>query len=357
MDVHSIALFLPNWVGDVVMATPAVRAIRAHFPTARLIGFLRPYVTGVIEGSPWFDELIPFDPRGPRSQRTWAVARQLRRARVDLALLFPNSFRASAAAWLGGCRRRVGYARYGRSFLLTDALTPLCDARGRLIPSPVVDAYNRLARQVGADPSRRMELFTTPRDEAAADVIWARTGMARFTEVVCLNPGAAFGSAKCWPVGYFAHLARDLSERRDSGVLVLCGPAEREVAREIVAQAGRPGVAALADSALSIGLTKACVRRCDLLVTTDSGPRHFAAAFNKPVVTLFGPTHIAWTETYHPAAVHLQKPVECGPCQLRVCPIDHRCMKLLTPAEVFAAVCSLLARFPPAAAQGVRHAG
>jgi heptosyltransferase-2 len=93
---------------------------------------------------------------------------------------------------------------------------------------------------------------------------------------------------------------------------------------------------------LSLGLTKACVRRCDLLVTTDSGPRHFAAAFDRPVVTLFGPTHIAWTETYHPRALHLQKPVDCGPCQRRVCPFDHRCMKGLMPHEVLAAADGLL---------------
>jgi heptosyltransferase-2 len=91
-------------------------------------------------------------------------------------------------------------------------------------------------------------------------------------------------------------------------------------------------------------LTKACVRRCDLLVTTDSGPRHFAAAFNRPVVSLFGPTHIGWTETYYPAAVHLQKRVPCGPCQRRVCPLDHRCMNELLPGEVFAAVRDLLER-------------
>jgi heptosyltransferase-2 len=81
-----------------------------------------------------------------------------------------------------------------------------------------------------------------------------------------------------------------------------------------------------------------------LLITTDSGPRHFAAAFDRPVVTLFGPTHVAWTETYFPQAVHLQKKVDCGPCQLRVCPLDHRCMKLLTPEEVFAAAEGLLGR-------------
>jgi heptosyltransferase II len=163
--------------------------------------------------------------------------------------------------------------------------------------------------------------------------------------VVCLNPGAAFGSAKCWPSEAFATLARKLVDQRGSQVLVLCGPAERELARQIATRAERALVHSLADYPLSLGLTKACIRRADLLITTDSGPRHFAAAFHRPVVTLFGPTHIAWTETYHPKAIHLQKSVDCGPCQLRACPLDHRCMRLLTPTEVFNAATELLTRY------------
>ena len=147
---------------------------------------------------------------------------------------------------------------------------------------------------------------------------------------------------------HFARLARDLAERRGSGVLVLCGPGERETARQIAEGAAHPAVHALSDHPLSIGLTKACIRRCDLLVTTDSGPRHFGIAFDRPVLTLFGPTHIAWTETYHARSVHLQKAVPCGPCQQRVCPLDHRCMKELHPDEVLAAAQALLRRHPPA---------
>jgi heptosyltransferase-2 len=188
-----------------------------------------------------------------------------------------------------------------------------------------------------------MELFTTPRDEAAADAVWEHAGLAG-REVVCLNPGAAFGAAKHWDVASFAALARRLADERGSGVLVLCGPAERDLARQIVTLARRAAVHSLAEQPLSLGLTKACVRRAALLVTTDSGPRHFAAAFDRPVVTLFGPTHIAWTETYYPRAVHLQKPVPCGPCQQRVCPLDHRCMRTLTSDEVYRAAAELLAR-------------
>jgi heptosyltransferase-2 len=327
------------------MATPAVRALRRHFPTARLIGVLRPYVAGVLEGAPWLDGQVLLDTRGPWSRRWPAAAWALRRLRLDVAVLFPNSFRSAWVARLAGCPRRVGYARGGRTWLLSDRLEPLRDAAGGFLVSPVLDAYNRLATHLGCpDPGRRMELFTTATDETAADIVWEQARLHRFREVVCLNPGAAYGSAKHWPAQSFAHLAQLLADQRGSGVLVLCGPGERDLAAEIGARARRDAVCTLADTPLSLGLTKACVRRADLLVTTDSGPRHFAAAFDRPVVTLFGPTHIAWTETHHTRAFHLQKKVECGPCQLRVCPLDHRCMKQLAPEEAFAAAEELLSR-------------
>ncbi len=349
-----IALFLPNWVGDAVMATPAIHALRRRYPDARFLGVLKPYVAGVLDGSPWFDDLVFADKNGGPSRGTLAVARQLLAENVDLAVLFTNTFRSALAAWMGRCKRRIGYARRGRSWLLTDALDPVRDAAGRITPSPALDSYNRLAELAGAAPDRQLRLETTPKQEEAASRVWQRTGLDRCREVICLNPGAAFGASKHWSVLSFANLARRLARERGCGVLVLCGPSERRMARDIVAEAGVSGVCSLADIPLSLGLTMACVRRADLLVTTDSGPRHFAAAFGTPVVTLFGPTHISWTETYFEKAIHLQKKVDCGPCQKRICPLDHRCMTLLTPDEVFAAAQGLLARFPPA---GDRHAG
>ena len=349
-----IAIFLPNWVGDVVMATPAIHALRRRYPKARFLGVLKPYVAGVLDGSPWFDDLIYADKCGGPRHGTLAVARQLLAENVDVAVLFTNTFRSALAAWMGRCRRRIGYALRGRGWLLTDALDPVRDAEGRLTPSPALDAYNRLARMTGAEPDRQLRLYTTPRQESAARHVWQQIGLDRCREVVCLNPGAAFGASKHWSVGSFAALARRFARERGCGVLILCGPSERQMARDIVREAGASGVCSLADVPLSLGLTMACVRRADLLVTTDSGPRHFAAAFGTPVVTLFGPTHIEWTETYFAKAVHLQKKVDCGPCQKRVCPLDHRCMTLLTPDEVFTAAQGLLARFPPT---GDRHAG
>ena len=341
----NVALFLPNWVGDAVMATPAIRALRQHFASANLVGILRPYIADVFAGSPWFDSLIHLDPKGIRSNRWPSVARELRHRQIDLAILFPNSFHSALTAWLGNCRERIGYALHGRSLLLTKRPAWECDASGRRIPSPIVDAYNNLVRAVGCEQvDRRMELFTTPADEAAADRVWNTSGFNARREIVCLNPGAAFGAAKHWPAASFAKVASQLRDERGSQVLVLCGPKERELARAIVQQAGSPAIASLADGDVSLGLTKACIRRSSLLVTTDSGPRHFATSFDRPVVTLFGPTHIAWTETFHPLGVNLQKQVSCGPCQQRVCPLDHRCMTLLTPREIFDASVKLLER-------------
>jgi heptosyltransferase-2 len=347
----NIAVFLPNWIGDAVMATPALRALRNYYPEARFVGVMKPYVADVFEGGDWFDDIILAN-GGSWSQGVLAVAGRLRQIGIELAVLLTNTVRSALTARLGGCRRRIGYARYGRSLLLTDALPPVRDEFGRLKPSPVLDAYNHLAERAGCPRTTHlMELFTTSADERAADQVWERAKLEDFSEVICLNSGAAFGAAKHWPSAYFAALARRLAEERGSGVLVLCGPKECELARAIAAEADHPNVHALADLTapavvdgprLSLGLTKACVRRADLLVTTDSGPRHFAAAFDRPVITLFGPTHIEWTETYHPRAVHLQKKFECGPCQLRVCPLDHRCMRELKPEEVFAAAEGLL---------------
>src|SRR5262245_21195028 len=119
------------------MATPAIRAVRHRYPNSRLIAVGRPYVFGVLEGSPWLNEFIPFDGRGAWSQRLLAVASQLRKHSIDLGLIVPNSFRSALAAWLGRCARRVGYVRYCRSRLLTDRLLPICDSNRKLKPSPI----------------------------------------------------------------------------------------------------------------------------------------------------------------------------------------------------------------------------
>ena len=340
-----IVVFCPNLIGDTVMATPTFRALRARFPEAHLTAVIRPHVAPVLDGTDWFDETILFHHRSRlRAQRTCAVVRQLHRMSSDVAILLPNSFRSAWVAWMAGIPRRIGYARYGRAMLLTDSLKPLRDPAGKLLPTPIVEYYLALTRVLGCrGGSIRLELATTPEDELVADRAWEYLGIQADEQVVCLNTGGAFGPAKNWPAASFAELALRLTNEIGVAVLVLCGPAERAEAAEIARLADHPRVVSLADQPLSLGLSKACVRRAALLITTDSGPRHFAAAFQTPVITLFGPTHIAWTRTAHPHALHLLHPVPCGPCQRPICPEGHhRCMRDLTPDHVLRATLRFL---------------
>jgi heptosyltransferase-2 len=340
-----IVVFCPNLIGDTVMATPAIRALRRCHPDARLVGVIKSSARATLDGTTWFDEVHSFHPKSSNpEERTFGLVRRLRRERYDLAVLFPNSFRSALQAWLAGIPRRVGYARGGRDLLLTDRLTPPLDGSGRFLVTPAVEYYLAIARHLGCPPdSVHLELATTPDDEAAADSVWNALKLPAVDRVVCLNTGGAFGPAKSWPNPYFATLGRRIADELGYSVLVLCGPGERDNAREIARLAGHPRVVTLADQPLSLGLSKACVRRSSLLITTDSGPRHFAAAFNVPVVSLFGPTHIGWTRTNHPRAIHLQHRVPCGPCQRPVCHLrHHRCMTELLPETVYNAAARLL---------------
>ncbi len=340
-----IAVFCPNLVGDLVMATPAFRALRRGHPGAELIAVLRPQLLPLLDGTAWFDRAIEYNPRSSdRTHRTLAVARRLARMRIDAAVLFPNSFRSAWLAWLARIPRRVGFVLHGRGLLLTDRLHEPRDEHGKRLPRPIVQAYLELAARLGcAGESPRLELATTAADEAAAEGAIRSLGLDHALPLVSLNTGGAFGPAKSWPEEHFAALAQAIVDEFDVNVLVLCGPAERTAARRIAELASRDRVRSLADAAVSLGLTKACVRRSALLVTTDSGPRHFAAAFGTPVVTIFGPTNIAWTRTQHPRAWHVFHPVPCGPCQRSVCPLGHhRCLRELAPERVFDAASRLL---------------
>jgi heptosyltransferase-2 len=333
-----IAVFCPNLIGDTVMATPTFRALRAGFPGANIAGVIKPQVAPTLDGNPWFDNWIYFDRRSSqRLERTAAVVRRLRRERFQLAVLLPNTFRSAWLAFLAQIPERIGYDRAPRGMLLTTRLPEARDSSKRRIPTPIVESYLTLARRLGCPvDSVRLELATTADDDAAAENAFLMLGLRGEQRVVCLNTGGAFGPAKSWPTSHFAELARRLVDQAGVSILVLCGPGERESAREIVRATDDPRVVSLADQPLSIGLSKACVRRSALMITTDSGPRHFAAAFGVPVITLFGPTHIAWTRTHHPQAWHIIHKVPCGPCQRPVCPEGHhRCMRDLTPESVF----------------------
>jgi heptosyltransferase-2 len=338
-----IAIFLPNWIGDVVMATPTLQAVRQHFSQACLLGVMRPYVADVLGGTNWLDRQFFYDPRSrDPALRSRFLVRQLRQERPEMVLLLPNSLRTGILAWLSGAKKRIGYAQYGRGPLLTDKLK-FRKNKGRFAPASTMDSYLELAGLMGCRQTAFTPyLETLPKDERAADDIWHRLKLPPGKQVVVFHNAAGWGgqaSAKLWPHEYAAELAHQLATRLGLSVLLLCGPRERAAAADIALRAAHPDVKSLADQPLSIGLSKACVRRSRLMISSDSGPRHFAAAFGVPVITLYGPTHTAWGDTHYAQAIDLQQQVPCGPCMRRTCPLGHhRCMRELTVDRVYKTV-------------------
>jgi heptosyltransferase-2 len=333
-----IGVLLPNWIGDVVMATPALRALRDHFgTTARITGIMRPYVARVLDGTDFLDQQIFYDRRSPDPARKLkAVSRQLKQQGLEMMLLMPNSFSAAMLAWRSGARQRIGFARRPRGWLLSRRLR-LPMHRGKPVPRSAIDHYLDVIRAAGVTAdSRQMELATLPEDEAGADQAWHALGLGQAGRVVVFNTGSANGSARNWPLEYFTELAQRLvATDSELAVLVICGPAETESAAAIEAAADHPRIRSMVGQDLSLGVAKACVRRAQLMITTDSGPRHFAPAFNVPAISLAGPIDPRWSESHHRHSISLQHPVDCGPCGLTVCPLDyHACMRDLSVDRV-----------------------
>jgi heptosyltransferase-2 len=343
LSCRRIGIMLPNWIGDVVMATPALRALRRHYGAeTELIGIMNPAAAEVLAGTKFVDDVVLYQRRSPaREVRLLSVARRLRRRGLDGLLLFTNSFSSAVVGWLSRARQRVGYARYGRGPLLTAALQPPRYG-SKLVPIPAVDYYLNLAYAVGC-PSEppRLELEVPAADHAAADRILGDLALDAGRPLVTLNNGGAYGAAKKWPREHFVRLARRLVAQTEASVLIVCGPAERPEAAHIEREAASDRVRSLAAVEPSLGLTKACVARSRVVVSTDSGVRHFAAAFGVPCVTLFGPSDPRWSHNYHPAERILRVDLPCSPCGRRNCPLHHqRCLRDLAVSAVYGAVLS-----------------
>jgi heptosyltransferase-2 len=344
-----VALFLPNWVGDAVMATPAVRWLKQSQPETEFVGVGLPHIVETLAENPYITRTIIRNPKGKdKSQKGWDLYTKLQAEKFDAALLMTNSFRSAWQAYWTGAAQRIGFDRDGRRLLLTQGIA----SPRRKIPHPVLEDYMQIAGSYlqasvipDSNTARQMDLAITDTDQQKFQAL-SRKLFGRETapcSFICLNPGGAFGAAKHWPVEHFAKLARRLAQMQRTMVVVMCGPTEREIARHIVTEAQHPAVVSLADESVSIGLSKAIVKHARILITTDSGPRHFAAPFGVPVVTLFGPTHIEWSETFYPLGLHLQEKVDCGPCQKRLCPLKHhRCMQDLSVDRVYASVLRML---------------
>ncbi|HEY1068795.1 MAG TPA: glycosyltransferase family 9 protein [Pirellulales bacterium] len=348
-----IAVFLPTWIGDAAMATPALRAIRKKFGgDSRIVGVGLPYLQELFAGTNYFDDYVASSPKSKqRREQSLGVAWKLRPEQFDAAILMRNSFREAAVAWLAGAKRRIGYVRYLRGPLLTDKLYAPRE-NGKPVPYRMTDYYLQLAYALGcAEETQHIELATTPADESAADQAWEDLGLRHGEAVVTFNASGAFGATKLWPTEHFAALARKIASELGLDVLVICGPSERERAAQIASQASHPRVFSLGGRPLSLGLSKACIKRSRLLVTTDSGPRQFAVAFDVPLVSIFGPTFKIWGENPTANEIMLQKDLPCISCQRQVCPLKHHaCMRDLSVNQVYRAALTQLQRRRKAAA-------
>jgi heptosyltransferase-2 len=359
-----VLVILPRWVGDAAMATPLLRAVRGHFQGARITGVMRGVVADLLTGTGWIDDVVAYDRTRSRTQPHLgfrAVARRLRSDRADVALILPNSLSSAALAWAGGARRRVGHAGHRRRLLLTDVVAP---TGGGPLPPP--RRFLQIAQAVGVsvDASADLELATTPADEALAEAVLAERFAGMHGEpgpLVILNDNGAHGPARSWGVDKCAALARWLTPRLPGcRILVHCGPDDRAAARAVATQAGLPSVESLADvPSLPIGLSKALYRRAALSITSDSGPRHIAAAFGVPTVALVGPIDPICGRSDPVRCVELRLPLSCAPCGRRACPLGHHdCMRLIMPDQVGRAALELLELWPARAApNGLERGG
>jgi heptosyltransferase-2 len=339
-----IGVILPNWVGDLVMATPLLRALRQQHPTAEIVGVCRKFLTPLLAGTPFIDRYHPWEHSGRGwFGRTAQLVRTLRSEQLDATFVLRNSPYAAGVAYFGGARETIGYSRRGSGLFLTKRLQPPRE-NGKLTPISGVDYYLQLAAAWGCDiESKQLELATLPADEQAADEQWQRLHLPAGRDVILLNTGGAFGSTKHWPQAESVQLSRRIAEELGHTVVVLCGPNERKEATAIATQAAHPLVKSVAAEDVSFGVTKALVRRARMLVTTDSGPRHIAAALGTPTITLFGPIDPRWSRNVQPDSIELQLSLDCAPCGKKVCPlVHHRCMRDLTSSMVLSAVKKML---------------
>jgi lipopolysaccharide heptosyltransferase II len=327
----NIAVRLPNWLGDTVMAVPSLVAVRAAWPEARVLA-AGPWAP-LLAGQGLADVLLDY-PRawGGRLRAADAVARFA----PELALVLPNSIESALAARYCGARRRVGYAGGGRSWLLTDAVAP---------PAPrphQVDEYLLLAERAGAPVTTREPRLAPPAGDAPE-----RVEARRLLEAAGVPPrgacsrigvqlGAAYGPAKLWPLERLIDFCR-LLQARDATPVLLGAPGDAASAAAITAAVPAPSLVGRDRPAL----LPAVLAELDALVSGDTGVGHLAAALGTPAVTLFGPTDPRLSAPRGRAVV-VTHAVPCAPCFYRACPIEHPCLRGVTAAEVHARALALL---------------
>jgi heptosyltransferase-2 len=326
-----------NWVGDAVMSLPALRALRERFPDAEISILARPWVADLYRREPFCNRLISYT-AGTLPEK-WRAARALRRFAFDCTILLQNAFEAAAIAWAAGIPERIGYARDGRSPLLTRAIAV---PRAGEIPRHQRFYYLELLRRAGIlDRLPENELIRL--DGAPAARV---EGAARFQTigmgdvVIGVSPGAAFGSAKRWLPERFAEAANRVARELDASVAVFGSKDERELCTSVTAAITAPARNFAGETSLAEFIDLAAA--CRVYLTNDSGAMHIASALGVPTVAVFGATDDVATGPTGPLARIVREPVECSPCLQRECPIDHRCMTRVEAPRVAQAALDLL---------------
>lgn len=335
-EFQRILVRATNWVGDAVMCLPALRALRARYPKAHIAILARPWVADLYRREPFADSVILLEgAAGAKGLRAkWAAGRALRGQGFDCALLLQNAFEAALIAWAARIPVRIGYNRDGRRLLLTQAVAV---PRKEEIPPHERFYYLELLRRaemldtMPESDAIRLECAAAAR--AAGTERLASAGLA--CDVIGVSPGAAFGTAKRWYADRFAESAVQLARERGAGVAVFGSASERELCEGVTAAVAARGIAAhnfAGVTSLSEYIDLAAA--CGLYLTNDSGAMHIASALGVPTVAVFGATdHVGTGPTGAHSAI-VRQDVHCSPCKLRECPIDHRCMTLVTVEQV-----------------------
>jgi heptosyltransferase-2 len=321
------------------MSTPALRALRRAQPQAEIVLSGRPWVGELLAGIGSFDRFVDEPRRDFRATLAHAVA--LRREGFDWAVLLPDSVRVALAPFLARIPLRIGYARNAlRRSLLTRVLAPPRTPEGARRPVSMIERYLDVVRPLGCtDAGHELDLLVSPSaaEQVAARLERARLGGAGLL-VVC--PGAHYGASKLWPPEHFARACDLLSERGLHTVLAP-GPGETEIAGAIT-KAMKSAALNLVDPVIGLPELAALIARARLLLVNDTGPRQMAVALGTPVVTVMGPTDPRHSHHLLERQRVLREDVDCSPCHLKTCPIDHRCMTRLLPERVVAAAGELL---------------
>jgi heptosyltransferase-2 len=335
-SVHpkNIIVRMPNWVGDVVMATPVLKDLRDAYPEARITAMCRFPMGELLLESPDIDEIFSFTKtdRLVRRQEKKNILEKLRNGKYDLGILLPNTFSSAWWFWQGGVTYRLGYAAAGRSLLLTHPIEKSKNAENQHL----ISTYKDLLAPLGIPVTQtKPKLYLSEDEVSKIKNLLSRHGVRSHHKIIGINPGAAYGSAKCWLPERFREVTTRLLEDKDKIVLYFGDLSTANLVKEIcqglsLRVINMAGLTSLRELASLISI-------CDVLLTNDSGPMHIAGAFGTPVVALFGSTSSVMTGPWTNGKV-IQKHVTCSPCYRRTCPIDFRCMTQIGVDEVFQSI-------------------